>query len=287
MNSMVLFSKNCFLLGIGICVYAACATAQEVPQPNWEELNKSKPWEATEVWEPVPNKVTPGIYQAAPSDATILFGGSDLSQWRKPKNNYGVNMEQIEPMCKQLYTIDWSTRPEADWILRDGQLIVNQGKGGIETAEAYGDVQLHIEWLAPVDPLKESQQYSNSGIFFMGLYEIQILNNYDNKTYVNGQASSVYKQHKPLVNASRPPGEWQYYDIVFNAPHFDADGNVTKPAYITVFHNGVLTQNHVELEGPTCFIGKAHYTAHPDRLPLSLQDHGDAVRFRNIWIREL
>ena len=120
----------------------------------------------------------------------------------------------------------------------------------------------------------------------MGLYEVQILNNYENETYVNGQVGSVYKQHIPLANPSRPPGEWQYYDIVFTAPRFDGD-KLISPAYVTVFHNGVLTQNHVELKGPTCFIGQPYYAAHPAKLPLSLQDHGDAVRFRNIWVREL
>lgn len=273
-------------LSILILFLAFSCRAQEIPEPNWDELNKTQPWKATELYEPTLERVAPGYLTLAPSDAIVLFDGQDLSQWRTGNFDYGVGMEQISEATQLMFDQDYSARKSAPWRVMDGQMIVEPGSGSIETKETFGSVQLHIEWLSPVDPQKEGQQYSNSGVFFMGLYEVQILNNYDNDTYVNGQASSIYKQTHPLVNASRPPGEWQSYDIIFNAPEFDGK-DLVKPAYITVFHNGVLTQNHFELEGPTCFIGKAHYTPHPDKLPLSLQDHGDKVRFRNIWIREL
>ena len=166
-------------------------------------------------------------------------------------------------------------------------MTVAPGTGAIETKKAFGDVQLHLEWNAPVAEGKSGQGYSNSGVFFMGMYEVQILNSYENDTYSNGQASSVYKQHIPLVNASRAPGQWQSYDIIFMAPRFSEKGSLISPARITVLHNGVLVQNNVELLGPTTYIGASHYTPHPEKMPLALQDHGDPVQFRNIWIREL
>lgn len=241
---------------------------------------------ATEVWEPVPPKVTPGIMPgSAPSDAIILFDGKDLSKWRKCALGYGGKMEEVEAIAKKYGTA--IKEEPAGWEVKDGAMIVKPGTGAIETKQAFGDVQLHIEWLAPADPGKEGQGYSNSGVFLMSNYEIQVLNSYENATYPNGQAGAMYKQSIPLVNASRPPGEWQYYDIVFTAPRFDKDGKLTKPATITAFHNGVLVQNHFELKGPTIYIGHPYYVQHPDKLPIILQDHGDKVRFRNIWVREL
>ncbi len=270
------------LLGLSL---TAILYAQEVPEVDWEKLSKTQPWKATEQWEPVPAKVNPGFFTAPPSDAVVLFDGKDLSQWRKPNYGYGVNMEQATAIIKakskeQKYE-------EAGWLVKDGAMIVQPGSGAIETKRAFGDVQLHIEWLAPVDPGKKDQAYSNSGVFLMGLYEIQVLNSYENETYPNGQAGAIYKQHIPMVNASRPPGEWQSYDIIFNAPRFEEDGTLKTPAYLTAFHNGVLIQNHVELKGPAIYIGKPHYVQHPEKMPILLQDHGDKVRFRNIWVREL
>ena len=271
--------------------FYSCAGTQdiptEVPQLDWEELQKTRPWEATEYYEPVPPVVTPGTWTGAPSDATILFDGSGLESWKTPHFPYGVNMDQMKAMAAMTFNLDWDARTAAKWTSQDGQMIVVPGEGSIETKKAFGNAQLHIEWLAPVDSGKEGQGYSNSGIFLMGLYEVQILNNYKNPTYVNGQSSSIYKQHPPLANACRPPGEWQTYDIIFNAPTFDDKGKLTKAAFITVLHNGVLTQNHVKLLGPTCYIGAPYYVAHPAKLPISLQDHGNKTRFRNIWIREL
>jgi len=244
------------------------------------------PPEETEVWEPVPEMVTPGIFPGSPpADAIVLFDGQDLSKWRKSALGYGSNMEEIKEIVAKYGTV--TEYEEPGWEVIDGAIVVKPRNGHIETRQGFGDVQLHIEWLAPVDPGKEGQGYSNSGIFFMGLYEIQVLNSYDTKTYPNGQAGSMYKQAIPLVNASRPPGEWQYYDIIFMAPTFDADGKLVKPAYITAFHNGVLILNHFELKGPCIYRGAPYYVAHPDKLPIILQDHGNHVRYRNIWIREL
>ncbi len=272
-------------LSILLSFFTIAAVAQEVPKPDWEEWRKTEPWKETEQWEPIPPKVSPGVLTAPPSDAVVLFGGKDLSQWRTPEHDYGIFMQQVEAIIKVKITNPKYTEPK--WEVKDGTMIVTPGTGAIETVRPFGDVQLHIEWLAPVDPGKADQQYSNSGIFFMGLYEVQILNSYENETYPNGQAGAIYKQHIPLVNASRPPGEWQSYDIVFNAPRFFDDGTLERPAYLTVFHNGVLIQNQVELKGPAIYIGKPYYVPHPEKLPLLLQDHGNRVRFRNIWVREL
>ncbi len=273
-------------LSLLMCL-AAGLSAQDIPTLNWAELQKAKAWEATEYYKPEPPVVTPGYLTLPPSDAVVLFDGHDLEQWRKPSFGYGVNMEQISVMAQMMFDLNYNERSTAPWQIKDGQLIVVPGSGSIETTEMFGDVQLHIEWLAPVEVGKEGQQYSNSGVFSMGLYEVQILNNYENKTYVNGQASSVYKQYPPLVNASRPPGEWQSYDIVFIAPKFKSNGDLESPAYVTVLHNGLLTQHHVQLSGPTCYIGQPYYAPHPEQLPISLQDHGNKIRFRNIWVRRL
>ena len=242
----------------------------------------------TEAWEPVPPKVTPGIFPGSPpSDAIILFDGKDLSQWRKPLVGYGGSMAEVEEVAKKRAALKDYEEKDADWEIKDGALIVAPGKGHIETRKAFGDIQLHIEWLAPVDTGKTGQGYSNSGIFLMGQYEIQVLNNYENPTYSNGQAGAMYKQSIPLANACRPPGEWQYYDIIFMAPRFADDGSLIQPATVTAFHNGVLIQNHFELEGPCIYRGEPYYVPHPEKLPLILQDHDNRVRFRNIWVREL
>jgi hypothetical protein len=284
----MIYTYKKYLLGIACLFLFSCLTSQEVPPVNWQELNKTKPWEKTEQWEPVPPGVMPGYSMSPPSDAIVLFDGKNLSSWRKSTYGYGVNMEQAEAIIA-LKDVEQEVdnRTAAAWDIIGGNMVVKPGSGAIETLKGFGSVQLHIEFLCPVDAGKEGQGYSNSGIFFMGLYEIQILNSYENPTYPNGQAGSFYKQHIPLVNSSRPPGEWQFYDIVFNAPSFDSDGNLEEPATATVFHNGVLIQNNVTLQGPCIYIGEPSYVAHPEKLPLVLQDHGDKVRFRNIWIREL
>ncbi len=217
----------------------------------------------SELWEPVPPLVKPGTNGNAPSDAIILFDGSDLSAWE---------------------AVDGEA---AGWeVTSAGALTVTAGKRDIRTKRDFADVQLHIEWRTPTQIQGDGQGRGNSGVFLMERYEIQVLDSRDNPTYANGQAASIYKQHIPLVNASLGPGEWQVYDIVFNAPRFGVNGAVLRPAMITLLHNGVLVQNHVSLAGPTSYVGVPSYTAHGPG-PLRLQDHGNPVSYRNIWLREL
>src|SRR5262245_8826301 len=227
----------------------------------------------TEVWEPVPPVVTPGAQNSAPpSDAIILFDGSNLDQW--------VSVKDKSP---------------AGWKVADGVMTVVKAAGNIETKRSFKNYQLHLEWRIPTDITGTDQARGNSGLFLAstgagdGGYELQILDSYNNKTYVNGQAGSIYKQAIPLANAMRKPGEWQVYDVVWTAPTFNADGSVKAPAYVTAFHNGVLVQNHFELKGETLYIGKPEYKKY-DTAPIKLQAHGDPsppISFRNIWVREL
>lgn len=219
--------------------------------------------EVTEVWEPVPRVVTPGVGTAPPSDAVVLFDGTNMDAWQTPDG-----------------------RP-SPWTLHDGYMTVAPRTSSIQTRQGFGDIQLHIEWRTPEEIKGEGQGRGNSGVFLMNRYEVQILDSYENETYPNGQAASTYKQHSPLVNASRPPGEWQTYDIIFMAPRFNERGEVVIPARVTVIHNGVLVQNNVEFWGETKFIGLPSYKEHSMREPLMLQDHHDLVSFRNIWVREL
>ncbi len=268
---------------------AGMLNAQKYPIPtlDWDALSETKPWEKTEDWSVIPKKVTPGDHTHMPSsDAIILFDGSNLDQWQKP--TYGIPADYAGTKATVMNaTYEKHAGSPPEWIIKDGVIEVKPGGGNLQTKQSFGDVQLHIEWLSPVDKEKKGQMYSNSGVFFMGIYELQVLNSYENETYSNGQAGAVYKQSPPLVNASRPPGQWQAYDIIFNAPKFDTEGNCIQKARITAFHNGILIQNNYELDGPTFYIGEAEYFAHEAKMPLLLQDHGDKVKFRNIWIREL
>jgi len=233
---------------------------------------KGRP-EDTEVWTPVPRVVSPGrTNDAPPSDAIVLFDGHGLDQW-----------------------VSVNDRGPARWIVSDGILTVNKQTGNIETKRSFTNYQLHIEWRIPEGITGSGQARGNSGIFLASTgagdagYEIQILDSYDNKTYVNGQAAAIYKQYPPLVNAMRKPGEWQTYDIIWTAPTFRDDGSVATPASVTAFHNGVLVQNHVELKGETLYIGTPSYRKHGPA-PIKLQAHGDPsppISFRNIWVREL
>lgn len=218
----------------------------------------------TEIWHPVPRIVTPGKTAAdPPSDAIILFDGKNLDAWKAQDGS------------------------PAKWKVEGGVLTVAPGTGIIQTRQGFGDCQLHIEWRTPAEVKGEGQGRGNSGIFFMGRYELQVLDNYNNPTYSNGQAGSIYKQLVPLANACRPPGEWQVYDVIWTAPRFNEDSTLKSPARITVLHNGVLVQNNATLWGGTQYIGIATYDVHSDAEPLILQDHNNPTSFRNIWIRPL
>ncbi|HEY3937493.1 MAG TPA: DUF1080 domain-containing protein [Bryobacteraceae bacterium] len=247
---------------------ALAAPAQE-PAPI-----QMKPQD-TEVWEPVPKVVTPGATcNAPPSDAIVLFDGKNLDEW--------VSNRDKSP---------------AKWTVADGVMTVNKakGSGNIETKRSFKNYQLHIEWKIPEDITGSGQARGNSGVFLASTgpgddgYELQVLDSYNNKTYVNGQAGSIYKQAIPLANANRKPGEWQTYDVVWTAPEFNSDGSLKTPAYVTVFFNGVLVENHFELKGETRYIGKPFYKKY-DTAPIKLQAHGDKsepISFRNIWVRKL
>jgi len=230
-----------------------------------EELEPWQQAQKTEVWEPVPARVSIDDH-GIPSDAIVLFDGTDLSAWESVR--------------------DGSAAP---WEISGDMLVTASGTGDIRTRQSFCDVQLHIEWQPPAESDMEGpegQGRGNSGVFLQELYEVQVLDSYAGETYSNGQAASIYKQHIPLVNATSPLDQWNTYDIIYSAPRFDQSGELEQPAYITVLHNGVLVQNHVEIQGPPAWIGYPPYEAH-GCAPLSLQDHGNPSRFRNIWIREL
>lgn len=222
------------------------------------------PPEATELWTPEPQIISAPA-GGAPSDAIVLFDGKNLAAWESTK----------------------TPGAPAPWKIEGGILTIVPKSGGIRTKRSFGDVQLHLEFRTPAEIRGSGQNRGNSGVFLMGRYEVQVLDSHDNKTYANGQAGAVYKQHPPLVNASRPPGEWQTFDIVWIAPRFGTDGGLLAPARITVFHNGVLVQHNVEIKGPTTYRGFPAYKAHADKLPIELQDHHEPVSYRNLWVREL
>lgn len=213
-----------------------------------EEYKSGKVW-------PEPKVVTPGEKHGPPSDAIVLFDGTDLSKWE------GGN-----------------------WYVKDGAAI-SRG-GDMHTKESFGDYQLHVEWAEPEKVEGSGQGRGNSGVFLANHYELQVLDSYNNPTYFDGQCGSIYKQWPPLVNANRKPGEWQTYDIIFETPRFK-DGKVEKPGYMTVFQNGIVVQNHQELLGSTFYDQPPHFEPHPFKQPIRLQFHGNPVKFRNIWLREM
>lgn len=214
-------------------------------------------WKSGIEWQEPP-LVTPGVTDdAPPSDAIVLFDGTNLDAWHNGEK----------------------------WKVQDGVAIPQET--AITSKQNFGDMQLHLEWSAPTEIRGEGQGRGNSGCYLMGLYEVQVLDSFENPTYFDGQAGSIYKQTPPLANAMRKPGEWNYYDIIFNAPRFRSNGDVVKPGYVTLIQNGVLMLNHFELEGPTSFVEAPRYKPHAETGPISLQFHGDAVKFRNIWVREI
>lgn len=256
MTKRMIAKTGVVLAGLGISV--SCVAQTAAPKP-----------EDTEVWTPEARRVTPGNGTRAPSDALVLFDGRTLDEWV-------LNTAPDKP---------------ADWPVADGAFTVRPGSGPIQTRRRFTDYQLHIEWRVPADVKGSGQGRGNSGLFMASFgrdrgYELQILECANNRTYVNGQAASIYKQHAPLVNACAAAGEWQTYDVIWTAPRFAADGSLASPAYVTALHNGVLVQNHVPIRGETMYIGSPAYTKH-GAAPILLQDHGDAVSFRNLWVRPL
>ncbi len=275
------FLASAALLALAVPVFALSPAASRGAQPNGaatpaqaaeQTAPKPKP-EETEVWEPVPAVVTPGATcTAPPSDAIVLFDGKSVDEW--------VTVKDKSP---------------AQWTVHDGVMTVNKSGGNIETKRSFRDYQLHVEWKIPESITGSGQARGNSGVFLASTgpgddgYELQVLDNYENKTYVNGMVGSLYKQSIPLANPSRKPGEWQSYDVVWTAPRFNDDGSLKTPAYATVFFNGVLVDNHFELKGQTLYIGKPFYKAYTEA-PIKLQAHGDKsepISFRNIWVREI
>lgn len=239
------------LLNVGMLACGVAWATQSGASANAQEYLNGIEWQP-------PSVVTPGATNATPpSDAVVLFDGKDFSHWKNASN----------------------------WKIEDGAMVV--GRGAITSTDEFGDCQVHIEWSTPTPPKGSGQGRGNSGVFLMGIYELQVLDSFDNATYHDGQASAIYKQTPPMVNAMRKPGEWNTYDILWTAPRFKEDGSLQSPAYMTVLHNGIVTLNHFELKGDTPYSRPPKYTKHSDKGPLMLQDHGDPVRFRNIWVRPL
>jgi hypothetical protein len=244
-------------LACGALLGGFVSTSDAQPSTRWPIHAKDRP--QPRVVRPPAGETT----VAPPADAIVLFDGTNLSRWMK------------------------EDRSAAGWKVANGYMEVVPGAGGIVTRDEFGDVQLHLEWMSPAVVKGEGQDRGNSGVIIMTKYEVQVLDSYNNITYPDGQAGALYGQYPPLVNASRPPGEWQSYDIIFHRPRFDASGKVTAPARVTVLHNGVLVQDNAVLSGPTAHQRRPPYERHADRLPIFLQDHDAPVRYRNIWLRDL
>ena len=252
-------------------ILGAAAARQEKPHVGYKDtpMLPGGRWHVHDGDRPQPPVVTPGAPSTqekpgtAPSDAVVLFDGKDLSHWASEKGG------------------------PPGWRIDHGDLIAAPGAGGIVSRDEFGDCQLHLEFASPNPPVGRDQDRGNSGVIFFRLYEVQVLDSFESLTYPDGQAAAIYGQYPPMVNASRPPGRWQSYDIIFTAPRFKEDGELEAPAYNTMLHNGVLVHDHAPLLGPMTFRGLPKYAAHGPAGPLLLQDHGHPVRFRNIWVRPI
>jgi hypothetical protein len=256
---------------LGFLVLIACNNGQnkdsetdEVSNVAVTEIMEPTKPEESEIWNNKPPTVVPTKNNAPPSDAIVLFDGTNMNEW-----------------------LSSNDASEADWIImEDGSMMVKKGAGDIQTKIVFGSIQLHVEWKSPLEIQGEGQNRGNSGVFLQDKYEVQVLDNNDNETYNNGQVASIYKQSIPLAKASVPTGEWNAYDIIYHAPEFDAEGNKTKLGTITVLHNGILVQDHYEIQGSTEFTGWPKNAPHGDA-PIRLQDHNCDVSYRNIWVRKL
>jgi len=256
------------LLGM---TFAATSLAEPAQKKHYgDPPDENHAWGVHDMDRPLPPLITPGTFPTqqtpgtAPSDAIALFDGTSLDAFASSKGG------------------------EPKWLIENGELVVNPKTGAITTKQSFGDCQLHVEWLVPgVAANRHGQGRGNSGIFLMGRYEIQVLDTMENKTYADGMAGSIYGQNPPMVNPGLGLDKWQTYDIIFRRPHFDDKGNCIKPGTVTVLHNGVLVQDHWELEGPTLHKKRTKYVAHGDSAPINFQDHGEPTRYRNIWIRPL
>lgn len=252
--------RNILIAGLGLAAGAVVLAMAANAEQEWKIHDRNRPQ---------PVVITPGECSTqdhpgqAPSDAIVLFDGKDLSKWRAADDG------------------------PAKWKVGDGYFEVAPGTGDMHTQQAFGDCQLHVEFAEPFPAHGEDQDRGNSGVFLMSLFEVQVLDSYQSRTYPDGQEAAIYGQYPPLVNACRPPGQWQTYDIIFHGARFDPAGKLLRPAFITVLHNGVLVQDHVRIMGPTAHMHRPPYQPTPQKLPLKLQDHDHPVRYRNIWIREL
>jgi hypothetical protein len=251
------FGKRLSLLAAAAAMILSAGIAVSAQDLGWPVHDPSRPLPAVVAPGPAGPPVPP------PADAIVLFDGRDLGRWTDAKGQ------------------------PARWKVENGYMEVVPKTGGIRTVDGYGDCQLHVEWMAPSPAKGTGQDRGNSGVFLMDTYEVQVLDCYGNKTYADGSTAAIYGQFPPAVNACRPPGEWQTYDIVFHRPRFASDGALASPARMTVFHNGIVVHDGAVLTGPTAHKARPPYKMHADRLPISLQDHDHPVRFRNIWLREL